>query len=520
MIKNTKRDDLITAKIDIENMLKNEFCICMAGNLKVRSEIDKIFNKNKLEYLKAYKSSPIYKSRATEFCMADTARYTEKVIGIVEKGLSENNYENILNLYKKAYKKIYNNTKSIPKVSIRRDVGKYVSLGYEGNDEILSTIYVYKILDKLEDFESEVYFISELIRDIYIANNYSELNFSKESINNHIEDIKKSREYLGLSKRSYTAEDLIQTIIKRDMERYNKSKILTPHEMTTNSTYIEKVGEIGRYVGSMEGLFKYLGINTSTLFKDTIFSSFEIDQMLFNYTLSIMFNSFKDEDRGSYLVFTIYISTLNKAYTSLKNNYLKLVNEDYLVEIDKLESKLHKSISEANKEKEAFKEKEANYKKREEDLLAKIERLEKENSRLKQEIEENKDLKQEVIKLRNLVFDESDTDDVAVTQEDVDIDILNDKNVVILGGNQSWVNDMKKVLPNATFAGIEARNTNLGFINKNSLVFINTKMKHSFYYKIKSVIEKLGIDYFYINSGSNIDISLFTMSKSLNNLDK
>lgn len=178
-----------------------------------------------------------------------------------------------------------------------------------------------------------------------------------------------------------------------------------------------------------------------------------------------------------------------------------------------------KYISEANKEKEAFKEKEANYKKREEDLLAKIERLEKENSRLKQEIEENKDLKQEVIKLRNLVFDASDTD-IAVTQEDIDTTVLNNKNVVILGGNQSWVNDMKKVLPNATFAGIEARNTNLGFINKNSLVFINTKMKHSFYYKIKSVIEKLGIDYFYINSGSNIDISLFTMSKSLNNLNK
>lgn len=515
---NKNINEPITAQIDIENLLKNQFCISIAGNLKSRREIDNIFNKNKLEYLKAYKSSSIYKSTSTEFCMADTARYAEKVIGIVEKGLSDNNYENILNLYKKCYKKIYNNTKSINKVSIRRDVAKYVSHGYEGNDEILSTIYVYKILDKLEDFESEVYLISELIKDIYICDNYSNTNFTKDKINIYIEDINKHREYLGLSKRSYTAENLIQTIISKDMERYNKSKILTPHEMTTNATYIEKVGEVGKYIGSMEGLFKYLGINSSALFKDTTFSSFEIDQLIFNYKLSVLFNSFKEEDRNPYLIFCIYIATFNKAYVSLKNNYLKLANEDYLLDIDKLENKLLKSISEANKERERFTEKEALYKKREEDLLAKIEKLEKENARLKEELEESKDMRQEVIKLRNLVFS-ADIDDITVTEDDVDIDVLNNKNTVILGGNQSWVNDMKKVLPNATFAGIEARNTNLSFINKKSLVFINTKMKHSFYYKIKSTIEKLGIDYFYINSGSNIDLSLFTMSKSLNLLD-
>lgn len=148
--------------------------------------------------------------------------------------------------------------------------------------------------------------------------------------------------------------------------------------------------------------------------------------------------------------------------------------------------------------------------------MAKIEKLERENLRLKQEVEENKDMRQEVIKLRNLVFNSSDTEDIAITQDDIDINTLNNKNTIILGGNQSWVNDMKKILPNATFAGIEARNTNLSFINKNSLVFINTKMKHSFYYKIKSVIEKIGIDYFYINSGSNIDKSLFVMDKYLN----
>ena len=221
-------------------------------------------------------------------------------------------------------------------------------------------------------------------------------------------------------------------------------------------------------------------------------------------------------DRNSFLIYVIYISTLNKIYGSLKDKYLKLVNEDYLIEVDSLEKKLNSAIYEASVAKEKYKEKEKLYKDKEKELLEKIAQLEKENANLKKEVEDNNAMKQEVIKLRNLVFDTSNSDnEVAVTEDDVDIEILNDKRVVVLGGNQSWINVMKQMLPNAIFASTEAQNGRLDFINKDSVVFINTKMKHSFYYKIKDVLAKVNADYFYIKPGSNIDLSLFDMVKNM-----
>lgn len=504
-----------TVKINILDVLKNQFCINIASNTSVRKDIDKIFNKNKLEYLKAYKESSIYKTKLTHTHTVDVVAYTEKLIGITEICLQNENYNDILDLYKKVCKKIYNNTKNIKKVDFSRDVFKYISPGYKGTDEVVMTLYMYYLLDKINDFEKELNVLVQVIMDINLIANYDETNFSKECVEGFIDDIKEMREYLGIHKRSYTAEELIQTILNADYKRYNKSKVLVPHEMATDILTIEKKGEIGKYIGSMEGLFKYLQINVSELSMKVTFTSGEIDRMLLNYKYAKMFNNFEDRDRNSFLIYIIYISTLNKAYSSLKDKYIQFVNEDYLVEIDNLEKSLSSAINKATIAENKYIEKEKYYTKREKELLDKISKLEKENINLKKEINDNNAIKQEVIKLRNLVFDSTIEDEVAVSKDDLNIDVLNDKRVVILGGNQSWVNNMKAILPNATFAGTEAKNSGLHFINKDSIVFINTKMKHSFYYKIKDVLEKINVDYFYIKSGTNIDLSLFSMLKNI-----
>ena len=74
---------------------------------------------------------------------------------------------------------------------------------------------------------------------------------------------------------------------------------------------------------------------------------------------------------------------------------------------------------------------------------------------------------------------------------------------------------MKAKLPEATFVGTEFRNTKLSFVKKDSKVFINTKMSHAFYYKIKEVLSKTNSDYYYINASSNINNSLIYMKEQL-----
>ena len=504
--------------IDYRDVCKNIFCISIASKTYMHKEIDKIFNKNKLEYMKYFKKSNIYKSPLNETLLANVALYTEKVIGIVEKGLENEDYSEMFDLYKKANRKIYNHIKSSKSVTLK-NLMKFLSVGIEGNYEFTSSIYMFSFLPGYNYDENDLVALKDTTDSLLQLAYYPQTNFSKKMCDVFSPEIQDIRKYLGLEKRSYNGEELIDTLAKENIKRYNASKVLTPWETIgkRNAYMIEKIGDIGKYIGAYEGLFKFLRINASDMMKNVTFSSNDINTILLNYMYSREFNTFKEEDRNIFIVSLFYFSALAKTYNKLKNTYLTTLNEEYLEEIDKLQNSLNESVHEAKQAKESFKNKEEHFNKREKELLDKIKQLEKDNKKLKKEIEDREPLKAEVVKLRNLVFDESNLNENEdeLIEGEFNLDELNDKKVIILGGTESWVKYMKEKLPKATFAGTEFRNTKLDFIKKDSKVFINTKMSHAFYYKIREVLSKTNSDYYYINSSSNINNSLIYMKEQL-----
>lgn len=515
MINNTKID----TGISYTSIIKTMFCLGIGSKKFMAREVDKIFDTNKILYMEAYKRSDLYKNKLMETVDINTALYAEKVAGILQCSIESKNYTQVLELYKKAYKKIYSNIKNL-KVITEKDFAKYINPGVDGNYEYISTVYIYSLLNKFDLTEMQVEYFKRILKDMAILAIYQDTNYSKEVVDKYIGRINELRDYLGIQKGSYNGEELVEIILRNDTARYNKSKILTPWEMIPDndtSFKIEKIGEVGRYIGAMEGFFKYLRINTSELLKNTTFTGTEINQWLLSFILGEIFNNFKDSDKSMFLINTLYTLALNKSYKNLRASYLKAVNEDYLLEIDKLQTKLTNSINKVTAEKESLEKKEDALKKREKELLEEIERLKLENSRLKTEAKEGESLKQEVVKLRNYVFDLNNLNtDEAELEHEVNIDLLNNKNIVILGGTLNWEQKMKEVLPNATFVGNEQMNTSINFINKKSIVFINTKMKHAFYYKIKSVLDKVNPEYYYINNETNIKYTLELMESLLN----
>ena len=504
--------------INYRDFEKNLFCIAIASKAHVRKDIDKIFNKNKLVYMNCFKNSNIYKSPLSKTLLSDDSLYTEKVLGILEYGLENEDLSDIFDLYKKAHRRLYNGIKSIKNITIK-DMSKYLSVGVEGNYEFIATMYIFslngiQILD-----ENALNFTKVILDDFIQLSYYDKTNFSKKKVDEFSKELKELREYFGLEKRSYTGEDLISAILKKDTDRYNTSKTLIPWEMISPSDQhrIEKIGEVGKYIGAYEGLFKFLRINSADMMKRVSFTPLEVNTMLLNYLYSVIFNSFTENDRNIFLVSVIYFSSLNKVYSSLKDNYLKALNEDFLEEISVLQTSLEDSIYKAKKAEESFKEKEARFLNREKELLERINQLEKENKRLKQDIKEQEPLKQEVIKLRNIVFEDlSNNEEEIKFSEEVDLNELNKENVIIFGGNTTWVNNMKEKLPNAKFIGSEYINRKLDFVRKDSKIFINTKMPHAFYYKITDALYKTNAEYYYINNSSNINNSLTHMKEELN----
>lgn len=492
-------------RVDIEKILKNVFAISLASKNIIRRDVDLIFDKDKLTYLKYYKNSNIYKTVLNQSLSFEVERYTEKIIGIIEYCLDTNNIKDIENLYKKAFKKIYINTKNFKKINIY-NIANYLSEGIEGTFEVFTTLYIAHLNNKvdMDDFNDEILLNS--LKDIIYLESYIDTNFSNDTISLFKTEIVEIRNKFGIKKKMYTLEELITDILSKDVEDYNKNIIA---KRTVDIQGIQKVGNIGKYIGALEGTFKYLQIDSARLAQNTTFTQTEINKIILNFIFAEKFNNFSDKDLSYTIIFVMYITALNKEYKKLKNDYLRNINDEHLIEIDNMQQDLISSKNEFDRLSEKTKIREQLLIAKEHELIDTIESLKKENQRLQKQLKETDSLKQEVIKLRNIVFNsEFEETDIDEIDDYIDVENMNKLNIVIVGGTITWVKKLKVQFPDWKYIGMEQLNGDFTNIKNSDFIFINTKMKHSLYFKIKNFIAKYGIKYDYLEPLENISINI------------
>lgn len=500
--------DIGLTKEDSLEILKNVFCISIASKEIVHEDIDEIYNKNKILYLQYYKNSKLYNSVLNKSLSYKTEIYIRKLIGILEDALNQNDAINIIKLYKKAFKKLYNNTKNLDSIKMS-DIIKFLNLtDSESIIEGLSAFYFYGMRGILDTYDIENFDINGMLSEVYVFLLYNKVNFSDEMIQAKNKDIIKLRNHFGIKNKDYVADDLITAILNNEASIYQKNN---PNSDKSDALYkIQKAGKIGMHIGFMEGLYKLLELNSTQIAKKITFTSREISEILINYKTEKSFDDYaNDENLNSYIISSLYMAILNKEYKNLKADYSKYVSEESIIEIHDLQEKLENSINEANKLKADFEIKEKALTDKEHSLLKEIELLKKENSLLNKNVNDATALKTEVIKLREFVFDLQNNieDEIAVTEE-LDLAPIKDKNIVIIGGTISWTKKLKELFPKWQFIGIEQKNNNLSFINNCDFLFININMTHSLYFKIKSLIEKYNIKYNFLKNTNNINNTL------------
>lgn len=130
--------------------------------------------------------------------------------------------------------------------------------------------------------------------------------------------------------------------------------------------------------------------------------------------------------------------------------------------------------------------------------------LEKSNRLLNQKIESIEDNTKEVIALREAIYslESEDINESSITIEEK-LEFINNRKIVVFGGSDSWVNNIKDILPNVKFITDELKNLDISFLKNIDFVFINVKsLSHSFYYKIMSVVRKNNVNLFYIDNSN------------------
>lgn len=181
-----------------------------------------------------------------------------------------------------------------------------------------------------------------------------------------------------------------------------------------------------------------------------------------------------------------------------------------------LNTNMEKEYKESLKVRQEFTDKEDAYKKKIAELEKQLEAeknkneiLVKENSlkqkeikRLNDNLNSTENNNKEVAALRKAIYSfetEMPTDKVVSYEEKVEL--ISNYKIVVFGGIDSWVNNIKSELDNIKFVTDDAKNTDVSFIKNADFVFINViGLSHAFYYKIINSVRKHEIDFAYIGN--------------------
>lgn len=145
---------------------------------------------------------------------------------------------------------------------------------------------------------------------------------------------------------------------------------------------------------------------------------------------------------------------------------------------------------------------------RESELLRKIAELEKENKILKEDLKDYESIKREVVGLREKVYTESKLEgENELENKSVESmkDYLEDKEIVIIGGNPQWVGKLSKELPHVKFIEFKSISRYLTSLSKLERVYLNVEyFNHPTYYKLMNSLVGTKVKVHYLSGYSNM----------------
>lgn len=504
-------DEKLELKVNyyLSEIPKIAFCLAVGSQKHARSLIDKIYDEDKLKYLEAFiKCKSEYKELFFTYDV-ETCIYAEKILGLLEIAEENNDFSNVRTLFSKAYKKVYINIKNLDTVYFHN------LLMIDTEDitpvETLCRIYYalkcqnFKFKKETDNLDKNLFIkVCSSFNSLKIAPYFTDVK-NKEVCNMFKKRFK--HEY-NIKDKNYTLEDFNLTLLAKEIGFKGKLKEVVLQEgiddAIDNST-------IGKHLSANEGFMKRIRFNT-TLFKDIKLSKEDIDLLLNTMYTNITHLKFNEDEAIISFIYNTYTLLINHLYRELMQKYINFINEENVLATEKLKLELEESKRNLEKTKNDIDKKQHRIENSNIELLKEIEKLKKENKKLKLELENSEEIKSEVVKLREFVFNNNLSEELSLDEyvENLEekIKAIKDFKIAIIGGHKTWQNNLKEILPNSSFIYLDDINKDFKFLTKMDYVFINIKIPHQLYYRVKNTIKKYNIDFDFIDTRTNIGFSI------------
>lgn len=473
-------------------------------NKKFHNEIDELYEINQVEFynfvMQDTEAKKTYESRFFKEMDFVSEIYSKKVycilfFSVINK--KDDLFNRIIDMLICGWKSIFNYTKRSKKISFAEGLKHYTKKNPNALvDEFVDAevmIYFFSILNDVEvDTEEEIFLqFNRLIRyelkyKIFMGD-LVEKEFQKDMIN-FIRDEDKRK---------------IDKIIDKVFNNFGRFKSV---DDSISYNGIQKTDDLKMKLNS---LFMFEGLESSLMFHNLKFNRKDIQEIIYCYFFQCQYNeegylthlkeineeSIDVEEIAEFIINNLYLKFALREYKEVKKYYYLNGKESMFVKNQNLQN-------EVNKLRNELKVAEENSKARIKDY----EKLQKENRKLRQQLDDSESNKTEIIALREFMFN-LDKQHEENKNMIVDYSKLKKVNGVIVGGTPKWQQRMKVILKDWNFIGVDNLNFDENLIKNSEVVviFVNY-MSHALYYKIIDIVNKNNIKVKYISHNQNVNI--------------
>ncbi|NFF75986.1 DUF2325 domain-containing protein [Clostridium sporogenes] len=471
----------------------------LSTNKRTYKDIDKIYNEDKLKFIKLAKHNKFYNYTMSQEGSVEQEYYFKKALGILEgANIDEDILEKLLLILKKGWKYTYtyiqNHNQIIPCIFLNRFVKKHKNIDNLSDDEFNSNFIVLLILSNY--FEKEIDSEDEMYKN-YIRSCAMRLehykNINRINLNNITREQKEVINKLELKLKAHKKiSATIPSSYRLDQDKYN-GLLVDINKLTKE----DKAFTPFEYIGDLEN------ISLISIVGNDFFKQRDIQELIYTYSQFQTKDTINYNEFLKYIYPAIQIRYLFREYKKAKKYFFENFDEELFEEINKKDME-NKEIKKTNILLQDENER----------LKLELEKLEKENKQLKQELHERENYKSEVVSLREFIFNLDDVEDFQ--KEQIEYDKLNSLNAIIIGGHAQWQNKMKEYLPNCKFISPDMLNFDTNILNNVDIVFIYTNyLNHAMYYKVIDIIRENKLRLEYLKSNINMEIVLKEINKVL-----
>ncbi|CAM2972471.1 DUF2325 domain-containing protein [Hathewaya histolytica] len=471
----------------------------LSTNKRIYKDIDKIYNRDKLRFIKSAKEDEFYTHPMAQEGDVEQEYYFKKALGIVNVSKEDQEIgEELFKILKKGWRYTFTYVENHSKIIMSEFLDRFIKKN--------------KGIDNIQDD----YLNSNCTIVIFLAYNLDK-NIIKEDIYYH-----KCIETLVLRLEHYKTENRInlnnvtkeqkQLIRNLELRLKNNTNInpsipcsyraLTDQHDGLNLN-LNKLSKEDKFFLPFEYIYDFEKMSLTSIVGEDLLKSKETQELIYAYSQFQKKDEFNYDEFLKYIYPAIQIRYLCKQYKKSKEFFFKNFNEELYEEINKKDIE-NKEVKKSNlllqDENERFK--------------LRIEELERENKKLKNELKNREDYKSEIVPLREFIFNMDNRE--GYKEEDINYNKIEGLNAIIIGGHQQWQTKMKEYLKNSNFISVENLNFDTDILLTADIVFIYTNyLNHAMYYKVIDIARENNLKVVYLKSNTNPKIVLKQIQKSV-----